>query len=222
MNFEESLRLSIALGLTIFLVLLRFDSDRIMRSDYFRYRTPWLGPVSYYALVVAFTLGIVVILPQGRATLFLAPGDPDKLPLFMFWFSLVAVLGAIAFAFLRYRGLLPLPVPLLPSRLIGAAASAVADELQFRSIVLGILIFADLPGGTELALLLQALLYGFAQRRLWKERDWFFLAVAILLGYAAGLATVNSGSVLPAMVGHFAVSAALFGFAGGRLRQRPI
>ena len=222
MDFEESLRLSIALGLTIFLVLLRFDSERITRSDYFRYRTPWMGPISYYALVIAFTIGIVVILPQGRATLFLAPGDPELLPPFMLWFSAVAVCGAIAFAFLRFRGILPLPVPLLPSRLLGAAASAVADELQFRSIVLGILIYADLPGGPSMAILLQALVYGLAQRRLWKERDWFFLAVAILLGYAAGLATYNSGSVLPAMVGHFAVSAALFAFAGGRLRQRPI
>ena len=35
MNFQDSLRLSIALGLTIFLVLLRFDSDRI-ESDGFR------------------------------------------------------------------------------------------------------------------------------------------------------------------------------------------
>ena len=33
MDFEESLRLSIALGLTIFLVLLRFDSDRIMPEN---------------------------------------------------------------------------------------------------------------------------------------------------------------------------------------------
>ena len=152
MDFEESLRLSIALGLTIFLVLLRFDSERIMRSDYFRYRTPWMGPVSYYALVVAFTIGIVVILPEGRATLFLAPGDPDSLLPVMLLFSVVAVAAAVAFTFLRYRAILPLPVPLLPSRLLGAASSAVADELQFRSIVLGILIFADLPGGTGTAL----------------------------------------------------------------------
>ena len=66
MSFEESLRLSIALGLTIFLVLLRFDSERIMRSDYFRYRYPWLGPVSYYGLVIAFAVGIVLILPFTR------------------------------------------------------------------------------------------------------------------------------------------------------------
>jgi hypothetical protein len=222
MNFEESLRLSIALGLTIFLVLLRFDSERIMRSDYFRYRTPWMGPVSYYALVVAFTIGIVVILPEGQATLFLAPGDGDKLLPVMLLFSVVAVLGAAAFAFLRFRAILPLPVPLLPSRLLGAAASAVADELQFRSIVLGILIFADLPGGADAAILIQAVLFGLAQRRLWKERDWFFLAVAVLLGAAAGLATVDTGSVIPAMVGHFAVLAAIFTFAGGRLRQRAI
>jgi hypothetical protein len=221
-DFEESLRLSIALGLTIFLVLLRFDSERIMRSDYFRYRYPWMGPLSYYALVIAFAIGIVVILPSGRAQLFLAPGDPDKLLPVMLLFSVVAILGAAAFAFLRFRGLLPLPVPLLPSRLLGAAASAVADELQFRSIVLGILIFADLPGGTDMAIFVQALLYGLAQRRLWKERDWFFLSAAVLLGVAAGLATVDTGSVVPAMVGHFAVLAALFAFAGGRLRTRPI
>lgn len=222
MDFEESLRLSIALGLTIFLVLLRFDSERIMRSDYFRYRYPWMGPVSYYGLVVLFTIGIVIILPQGRATLYLVPGDPDTLLPVMLLFSAVAVLGAIAFAFLRFRGIMPLPTPLLPSRLLGAASSAVADEFQFRSIVLGLLVFADLPGGVGTALLIQALLYGFAQRRLWREREWFFLASAVILGYAAGLATITTGSVIPAMVGHFAVSTALFAFAGGRLRQRPI
>ena len=222
MDFEESLRLSIALGLTIFLVLLRFDSERIMRSDYFRYRYPWMGPLSYYGLVIAFAIGIVLILPSGRARLFLTPGDPDKMLPVMLLFSVVAVLAAAAFAFLRYRGLMPLPIPLLPSRLLGAAASAVADELQFRSIVLGILIFADLPGGVDMAILVQALLYGLAQRRLWKEREWFFLGAAVLLGAAAGMATVDTGSVVPAMVGHFAVLAALFTFAGGRLRQRPI
>jgi len=221
-DFEESLRLSIALGLTIFLVLLRFDSERIMRSDYFRYRIPWMGPVSYYALVVAFAIGIVVILPEGRATLYLAPGDPDGMLPIMLAFSGVALAAAAAFAFLRYRSIAPLPLPLIPSRLLGAASSAFADELQFRSIVLGILIFADLPGGAGTAIAVQAVLYGLAQRRLWKERDWFFLAVAVILGWAAGLATVSTGSIVPAIVGHFAVSAAIFTFAGGRLRQRPI
>ena len=73
MDFQDSLRLSIAIGLTIFLVLLRFDSDRIMRSDYFRFRSGWLGPLSYYGLVVLFAIGIAIILPRGRAQLFLPP-----------------------------------------------------------------------------------------------------------------------------------------------------
>ncbi len=222
MDFEESLRLSIALGLTIFLVLLRFDSERIMRSDYFRYRYPWMGPISYYALVVAFAIGIVVILPSGRAQLYLTPGDPDSLLPIMLLFSTVAILNAVGFAFRWYGGITPLPTPLLPSRLLGAGASAVADELQFRSIVLGMLLFADIPGGVGSALVIQALLYGLAQRRLWRERQWYFLFGSVLLGYGAGLATVTAGSVVPAMVGHFAVTAALFAFAGGRLRQRPI
>ena len=107
-----------------------------------------------------------------------------------------------------------------PSRLLGAGASAVADELQFRSIVLGMLIFAGIEAG--IAVIVQALLYGLAQRRLWRERQWYFLIGSVILGYACGWATVLTGSVLPAMVGHFVVIAALFAFAGGRLRQRPI
>jgi hypothetical protein len=220
--FEDSLRLSIALGLTIFLVLLRFDSERIMRSDYFRYRFPWMGPVSYYGLVIAFAIGIVLILPNGRGLLFLTPADPATILPIMFAFTGVAILNAIGFAFRWYGGITPLPTSLLPNRLLGAAASAVADELQFRSIVLGLLLFAKVPGGVTAAVVIQALLYGLAQRRLLRERQWYFLIGSVLLGYACGWVTITSNSVVPAMVGHFVVIAALFAFAGGRLRQRPI
>ncbi|MEO8246895.1 MAG: CPBP family intramembrane glutamic endopeptidase [Chloroflexota bacterium] len=220
MSFFESLRLAIALGLTLFLVLLRFDSDRIVRSDYFRYRSNWLGPASYYGLVVIFAIGIAFILPDGRRQLFLTGGDPDRALPIMLLFLGVALVNAAALAYLRYGGILPLPSALLPDRIVGALMNAVAEEIQFRSIVFGMLIFAGLPTGW--ALILQALVYGLAHRRLWQERDWYFLAGSVLLGYAAGLATLHVGSVIPAIVGHFAVSMAFFAFAGGRLRQRPI
>ncbi len=220
MSFFDSLSVAIALGLTLFLVLLRFDSERIMRSDYFRYRTPWLGPVSYYGLVIAFTVGIAVILPKGREQLFLTGGDPDSALPVMLLFAIVALINAAALAYLRYGAILPLPSQLLPERVLGAAANAITEELQFRSIVLGMLLFAGL--GTGIALVVQALVYGLAHRRLWQERDWYFLAGSVILGYGAGLATVTTGSVIPAIVGHFAVTMSLFAFAGARLRQRPI
>ena len=220
MSFFDSLRLAIALGLTLFLVLLRFDSERITRSDYFRYRTPWMGPVSYYILVIGFAIGIAVILPSGREQLFLTGGDPDRMLPVLLLFTAVALINGVALAFLRYGGILPLPTELLPSRIIGAAANAVSEELQFRSIVLGMLLFAGVPAGWAIAV--QALVYGLAHRRLWRERDWYFLTGSVLLGWAAGVATVETGSVIPAVVGHFAVTMSLFGFAGGRLRQRPI
>lgn len=220
MSFFESLRLAIALGLSLFLVLLRFDSDRIVRSDYFRYRSNWLGPASYYALVVVFAVGIAFILPDGRRQLFLTGGDPDVALPIMLLFVAVALINAAALAWLRYGGILPLPSQLLPDRVVGALMNAVAEEIQFRSIVFGMLIFAGMPTGW--ALVVQALVYGLAHRRLWQERDWYFLAGSVILGYAAGLATLHSGSVIPAIVGHFAVSMAFFAFAGGRLRQRPI
>ncbi|CAN5266043.1 hypothetical protein BH24CHL10_BH24CHL10_10860 [soil metagenome] len=220
MSFFDSLRLAIALGLTLFLVLLRFDSERITRSDYFRYRTPWMGPVSYYILVITFAVGIAVILPSGREQLFLIGGSPDSVRTAMLVFIAIALLNGVALAFLRYGGILPLPVELLPTRVLGAAANALSEELQFRSIVLGLLLFADVPTGWAIAA--QALLYGLVHRRLWRERDWYFLAGAVILGWAAGVATVETGSIIPAVVGHFAVTMSLFAFAGGRLRQRPI
>ena len=220
MTFFDSLRLAIALGLTLFLVLLRFDSERITRSDYFRYRTPWMGPVSYYILVIGFAIGIAIILPSGRNQLFLTGGETDEMLPVMLLFVAVALLNGIALAFLRYGGILPLPVELLPTRVLGAAVNALSEELQFRSIVLGMLLFAGVPVGWAIAI--QAVVYGLAHRRLWRDRDWYFLAGSVLLGWAAGVATVETGSVIPAIVGHFAVTMSLFAFAGGRLRQRPI
>ena len=220
MSFFDSLRLAIALGLSLFLVLLRFDSERITRSDYFRYRTPWMGPVSYYILVIGFAIGIAIILPSGREQLFLTGGQGDAMLPVMLLFVMVALLNGVALAFLRYGSILPLPIELLPSRVLGAAANAISEELQFRSIVLGMLLFAGVPTGWAIAV--QALVYGLAFRRLWHDRDWYFLAGSVLLGWAAGVATVETGSVIPAIVGHFAVTMALFAFAGGRLRQRPI
>jgi hypothetical protein len=220
LSFFDSLRLAIAVGLTIFMVLLRFDSERIIRSDYFRYRAPWMGPVSYYILVIGFAIGIALILPSGREQLFLTGGATDAMLPIMLVFVFVALLNAIALAFLRFGSILPLPLELLPSRALGAAFNAVSEELQFRSVVLGMLIFAGVPAGWAIAI--QALVYGLAHRRLWRDRDWYFLLGSVLLGWAAGVVTIESGSIIPAVVGHFAVTMSLFAFAGGRLRQRPI
>jgi hypothetical protein len=93
LSFFESLRLAIALGLTLFMVLLRFDAERITRSDYFRYRTPWMGPVSYYILVIGFAIGIAVILPSGREQLFLTGGETDEMLPIMLLFVAVALLN---------------------------------------------------------------------------------------------------------------------------------
>ena len=219
MSFFDSLRLAIVFGLSVFLVVLRFDSDRIIRSDYFRYRSSWLGPFSYYVFAIVFSLGIAFLL-QDREQLFLTGGNPDNTLQVTLLFTAVAIANALGLAYLRYGGIQPLPIELLPARALGAAANAVSEELQFRAVVLGLLLFADVPAGA--ALVIQALLYGLAHRRLWYERDWYFLAGSVILGYGAGLATLTTGSIVPAIVGHFAVTMALFAFAGSRVRQRPI
>jgi hypothetical protein len=204
-DFGDSLRLAIAIGMTVFMVVLRFDQERIMRSDYFRSRSWWMGPLSYYGLVLIFTAGIILILPGGRASLF---------------FAVVGIANGAALAMVRFRALLPLPLEMLPSRALAAGLNAVAEELQFRAVILGLMLVGGLNPGVAVAL--QAVIFGAAHRRVWRERDWYFVAGSVLLGYACGLVTVNTGSVIPAMVGHFAVTMGIYAFAGGRLRMQRI
>ena len=219
-EFGDSLRQAIAIGMTVFMVVLRFDQERIMRSDYFQSRSRWMGPLSYYGLVLVFTAGIILILPSGRATLFLVGGDLSEIFPAMLLFAVVGILNGAALALLRFRALVPLPLEMLPSRSLGAGLNAVAEELQFRSVILGLMIAGGLDPG--LAVALQAVLFGLAHRRVWRERDWYFVAVAFLLGYACGMVTINTGTVIPAMVGHYAVTMGIFAFAGGRLRMQRI
>ncbi len=219
-EFGDALRQAIAIGMTVFMVVLRFDQERIMRSDYFQSRSRWMGPLSYYGLVLLFTAGIILILPSGRASLFLVGGDVSEIFPAMLLFAVVGILNGAALALLRFRALIPLPLEMLPSRSLAAGLNAVAEELQFRSVILGLMIAGGLDPG--LAVALQAVLFGLAHRRVWRERDWYFVAVAFLLGYACGMVTINTGTVIPAMVGHFAVTMGIFAFAGGRLRMQRI
>jgi hypothetical protein len=219
-DFGDSLRLAIAIGMTVFMVVLRFDQERIMRSDYFRSRSRWMGPLSYYGLVLIFTAGIILILPRGRAALFLVGADPEEMLPAMLAFGVVGALNGAALALLRFRALVPLPLDMLPNRSLGAALNAVAEELQFRSVILGLLVVGGLS--PALAVAIQAVLFGAAHRRVWRERDWYFVIGSVILGYACGLVTINTESVIPAMVGHFAVTMGIFAFAGGRLRMQRI
>jgi ABC-type antimicrobial peptide transport system permease subunit len=219
-DFGDSLALAIAIGMTVFMVVLRFDQERIMRSDYFRSRSWWMGPLSYYGLVLIFTAGIILILPRGRTSLFLVGGDVGELLPAMVIFAAVGIANGAALAVVRFRALLPLPLEMLPSRALAAALNAVAEELQFRAVILGLMLVGGLNPGVAVAL--QAVIFGAAHRRVWRERDWYFVAGSVLLGYACGLVTVNTGTVIPAMVGHFAVTMGIYAFAGGRLRMQRI
>ncbi len=219
-DFGDSLRLAIAIGMTVFMVVLRFDQERIMRSDYFRSRSRWMGPLSYYGLVILFTAGIILILPRGRASIFLVGGDASELLPPMLAFAAIGVLNGAALALVRFRSLIPLPLDMLPSRSVGAALNAVAEELQFRSVILGLMLVGGLDA--PIAIALQAVIFGAAHRRVWRERDWYFVIGSVILGYACGLVTVSTESVIPAMVGHFAVTMGIFAFAGGRLRMQRI
>ena len=204
-TFFDSLRLAIALGLTLFLVLLRFDAERITRSDYFRYRDAVDGAGQLLHPRHRLrdrhrhhpALGARAALPHRRRPRRDAAGDA--------LFTASRMLNGVALAFLRYGGILPLPIELL-RRASSARQNAISEELQFRSIVLGMLLFAASPpaGPSRSRLSSTASRIG----ALWRERDWYFLAGSVLLGWAPASRPYETGSVIPAIVGHFAVTMA--------------
>ncbi len=132
----------------------------------------------------------------------------------MLAFGVVGALNGAALALVRFRALLPLPLEMLPSRTVAAALNAVAEELQFRSVILGLMLVGGLNPG--LAVALQAVLFGAAHRRVWRERDWYFVIGSVILGYACGLVTINTE------IGHPGHGRPLRGHDGHlRLRRRP-
>jgi hypothetical protein len=197
--------LLITLAFTIFLVVLRFQSALFGVAEYADtgpdgHLTRLRRRLSWYLIGFLIILAIVEVDPTVGFDLFVGLGDRASAILLGIAFGVAGTALAIGVALLRYRHLRLPPVSSYPVALLNALGTAFIDEVTFRGAVLGFLVLIGLNGW--LAIVIQALIYGLATRLGAPGRDRSVFVLALLLALATGWATIQTGGIGAAFIGH--------------------
>jgi hypothetical protein len=217
--------LLIALAFTLLLVVLRFQAALFGVAEYAD-----AGPddrptrlrrrLSWYLIGFLIVLAIVEVDPTVGIDLYVGLGDRGGAVLLGIAFGLVGTALAVGVAWLRYGHLRLPPVGSYPVALLNALGTAFIDEVTFRGAVLGFLVLVGLNGW--LAIVIQALVYGLATRLGAPGRDRSIFVLALVLAVATGWATIVTGGIGAAFIGHTIARFAMFvatGHAGQPLPE---
>jgi membrane protease YdiL (CAAX protease family) len=206
----DGLRSLVAFGLTLLLVLLRVEAVRFGAAEYDEPvggRPPSLWRrLGWYVIGIGGVLAIVVIHPAPGAALFLTGGDGGILLGF-----LLAAIGAgiaVGIAWWRYRHVRLPDVATYPGALTNEIATAFVDEAVFRGALLGFLVLWGLE--PTLALVAQTAAYALATRLGAPGRNGAMFLLALVIGLVAGWATLLTGGIAAAFLGHAVTRVAVF------------
>ncbi len=208
---EDGLRALIAFGLTLLLVMLRFDAERFGAAEYDEPvggRAPSiLRRLAWYGLGVAGIVALLLVHPAPTRDLYFTGGGGQGV---LLGFGLAAAGAgiAVAIAWRRYRHVRLPGLSQYPGALVNEVATAFMDEAVFRGALLGFLIV----GGVDptLALLAQAAIYTLATRLGAPGREPAMFLLALLIGLVAGWATLLTGGIAAAILGHGVTRVAVF------------
>jgi membrane protease YdiL (CAAX protease family) len=215
---ENDLRRLVALGLTLLLVMLRVEAERFGAAEYdepVRGKRPSIiRRLAWYILGVGGVLALLFIHPSPEFDLHLTVGDRSGILLAL----VIAGIGvgqAVALAYLHYRRLRFPDLGAYPGALANEILTAFIDEAVFRGAVLGYFLWAltDItnPGtAASLAILGSTAVYARAPRRGAPGRDRYMLLLAVLIGLVGGWATLETGGIGAAFLGHAITRVAVF------------
>ena len=216
-DVPEPLRILTALGLTLFLVLLRFDAERFNAAEYDdidRWGNPpsLLRRLAWYTLGFLGVLGVLALHPAPSTELFLGLGERLGVIILGLTYGLAGTLVAVGVAFWRYHHIRLPYVRSYPGAVVNAIATAFLDEAVFRGIVFGFLVVM----GTDpnLANVAQTLLYALATRLGAPGRPLYMLLVALVIGFTGGWLTGITGGIGAAFLGHAITRLAIFLLTG--------
>jgi len=205
------LRVLVALGLTLLLVLLRVEAARFGAAEYDEpingRRPSVLRRLAWYIVGVGGVLGLLVAHPTPELSLHLQVGDPSGILIALLLGGL-GVGQAIGLAWYHYRRLRFPDVAAYPGALANEILTAFIDEAVFRGAVLGYFLWAGAP--MYLAILGQAVMYVLATRLGAPGRDRYMLVVAAAIGLLGGWATLLTGGIGAAFLGHAVTRVAVF------------
>ncbi|MEO8463653.1 MAG: CPBP family intramembrane glutamic endopeptidase [Chloroflexota bacterium] len=208
---EEGLRALVAFGITLLLVMLRLDAERFGAAEYDEpvggHPPSILRRLAWYGIGVAGVVAILVIHPAPARDLYLTGGGSDGIAL---GFLLAAIGGglAVGIAWRRYRHFRLPDVAQYPGALVNEVATAFLDEAVFRGALLGFLVFGGMD--PTLALVAQAVIYTLATRLGAPGRDRSMFLLSLVIGLVAGWATLLTGGIAAAILGHGVTRVAVF------------
>jgi hypothetical protein len=209
----DELRMLIVLGLTLLLIILRFDAERFNAAEYDdidRWGRPpsLLRRVAWYLLGIGGVFAVAWIDPDPTTDLYLTLGDRVGTVVLGLAYGAIGVGIAVGIALIRYGYVRFPPVASYPVKFLNAIATAFLDEAVFRGILFGILVSTSM--NPNLANLIQALLYALATRLGAPGRPWYMLASMLAIGLAGGWLTAVTGGIGAAFLGHAITRIAIF------------
>lgn len=220
---ENDLRILVGLGVTMLLVMLRLEAERFGAAEYdepVRGRRPSiLRRIAWYILGVGGVTLLLFVHPTAEQSLFLQVGDRSGIILALI-IGGIGVGQAVALAYLHYHRLRFPDVASYPGALANEILTAFIDEATFRGAVLGYFLWALQGANPSLAILGQAVVYVLATRLGAPGRDKYMLVLALLVGLVCGWATLLTGGIGAAFLGHAITRVAVF-LTTGHAGQPP-
>jgi Type II CAAX prenyl endopeptidase Rce1-like len=221
----DSLRILMALGLTLLLVMLRLEAERFGAAEYdepVRGRHPSiLRRLAWYILGVGGVLALLFAHPTAEQSLFLQIGDRWGV-LLALALGGIGVAQAVAVAWYHYHRLRFPDVAAYPGALANEILTAFIDEAVFRGALLGYFLWATAgsPWSMTIAIVGQTVVYVLATRLGAPGRDRYMLVLAAAIGLIGGWATIATGGIGAAFLGHATTRVAVF-LTTGHAGQPP-
>ncbi|MEW5992224.1 MAG: CPBP family intramembrane glutamic endopeptidase [Chloroflexota bacterium] len=203
-------RTFIAFGLTLLLVMLRLEAVHFGVAEY---DEPTAGRppsiwrrLAWYLVGIGGVVAVLWVHPAPGLELFLSPGDGG----IQLGFLLAAggAASAVGIAWWRYQHVRLPDVATYPGALLNEIATAFVDEAVFRGALLGFLVVIGVNADT--AIVGQALAYSLATRLGAPGRNKAMFVLSLVIGLVAGWATVLTGGIAAAFLGHAVTRVSVF------------
>ncbi len=206
----DTIRILIAAGFFMLLLFLRLESERFGAAEYDepgRRRSVWTR-LSWYLIGAILVGAVYLVHPSPHDVLFLLIGHRQEVLAGGLLLAALGVVQAVAFARFRYGYLRLPPARAYPNGALNAVGTAFVDEATFRGALLGSLVAIGLPDG--LAIVTATIVYLLATRLAAPGRHPYMLLLATGIGLACGWATLATGGLGAALIGHAVTSFAVF------------
>ncbi len=220
----DPIRVLVALAITFFLVILRFEAEKFGAAEYDEPtrdggRGSFLRRLSWILLGLGLIGALLLVHPDPAGDLGIALGDRGEALLLGFGFGALGVLQAVAYAYYRYGRLRFPPAWTYPGAVLNAIGTAFIDEVTFRGAILGLLIAIGVNPVT--AVITQAFLYTLATRTGAPGRGRYMFLLTLIGGMVAGWLTIATGAVGAAFLAHSVTRIAVFVCTGHAGQPAP-